>query len=174
MISGVNTMSRDSGIHLRTQRSILTRHHAPSTTACTQDGIQRHSLVEQTQNGRDLVDALQTGDHAQHTAQNGGAAELFGCAVADPCGQVAEEAGVHQTQQGADESQCGDVSVVRHHLTDQGVDAGAQTGSHNARDQGDKDIAKGLEQLLDLALLLPGLDCGLVGCLLYTSDAADD
>ena len=43
---------------------------------------------------------------------------------------------------------------VRHHLTDQGVDAGAQTGSHNARDQGDKDIAEGLEQLLDLALLL--------------------
>ena len=42
---------------------------------------------------------------------------------------------------------------VRHHLTDQGVDAGAQTGSHNARDQGDKDIAEGLEQLLDLALL---------------------
>ena len=35
VISGVNTMSRDSGIHLRTQRSILTRHHAPSTTAST-------------------------------------------------------------------------------------------------------------------------------------------
>ena len=134
-----------------------------AAAACTQDGIQRHSLVEETQNGRDLVDTVQTGDHAQHTAQNGGAAELFGCAVADPCGQVAQEAGVHQTQQGADQSQCGDVGVVRHHLTDQGVDAGAQTGSHNARDQGDKDIAEGLEQLLDLALLLSGLDCGLVG-----------
>ena len=134
-----------------------------AAAASAQDGIQRHRLVEQAQDLCDLVDAVQAGDHAQHAAQDGGSAKPLSSTVASPCRQISQECRVDQAQQVIHHTPEGALCPVGHDLADQRGKACAQTGGHNAGDQRNKDIAKGLEHALDGALLLVGLDSSLVG-----------
>ena len=134
-----------------------------AAAAGAQDGIQRLHFIVQTQDPGDRVDVAKAGDHAQHTAQDGGGAELLGGPVASPCRQVAQECGVDQGQKVVNDAPEGAFGIVGHHLGHQGSQARAQAGRDDAGQQGHKDVSEGLEHTLDLALLLARLDSRLVG-----------
>ena len=159
-VQGVGHLGADGPLNLAhaPHADDRSQHAAP---AGPEDGVQGLGLVEQTHHLGDGVNAAQGGNHAQHAAQDGGAAELLRRPVARPSGQVGHEGGVNHAQEVGDKDQRG-VLRAGEQLAQQSVQAGAQARGDDAGDQGNKDIAKGLEHALELVVLLPGLDGGLV------------
>ena len=137
-----------------------------AATASAQNCVQSVSAFsdpEDAANGlRNVVDVSHCGDSAQHTAQDGGSAELLSCTVASPSSDGAHECGVDHGQELMQDEQPLDGSVVGVDLSDHGSETGTQTGSDNAGDQGNKDVTDSLQSGLDLALLLSSLQSSLV------------
>ena len=88
--------------------------------SAAEDRIQRYLDIVKPHNGSNFVDAVQRGDHAQHTPKDRRGSKAFRRAVACPRGQVAHHGDVDEGQKLVDKSPQTVVRIVRHRLRYEG------------------------------------------------------
>ena len=139
-VDGFRHDSADRFLHIGNQKCAGNDcQHA--ALAAAEHRIQRNGAVIQPHNGGDLIDAVQRGDHAQHAAQDGRAAELFRRAIACPRSEEGHHGGVDQPQNLVDKRPGAAFRIVRDRLRNERREAPAESGADDAGKQRDKDIS---------------------------------
>ena len=115
-----------------------------------QNRLERNLTVIQAQDGRDRVDAAHARKHAEHTAEDGRAAEAFRSAIPGPGGQIGHHGGVDQREDLVDEGPDVVVLIVRYHLGDEGHGPSAEPGTDDAGKQRNKNVADHSQNIFHL------------------------
>ena len=127
-----------------------------------QHRVERHVVVVEAQGAGYLVDARQGGDHAEHAAQDGRAAEALGRPVARPGGDVGHERDVDQDEHPVEQVPADDVGIVGNELGEQGREPRAQAGDDDAGDERHEDVGEHLQRPFEAAAPLGLCGGGLV------------
>jgi len=140
-------------------------HADDAALAGGQDGVEGHVGVIEPQQGGDGDDLGADGDAADHAAQGGGGAEDLGRVHAGIDGEIAQEGGAEEAEEGLDDED--DARAGGDGLGEQLAHEAGQTVEQargdDGGDHGDEDVGDGAQALLQGAVLLPGLHGGLVG-----------
>ena len=127
-------------------------HHCQHTAlARHENGAERGVGIVKPQERGDIVDVAHGRDHAQHAAEHRRAAELLGCAITCPGGEIRQQRLLDEEQQVVQASPENAVGIPGHQLLDDHRETAANARHDEAGNQGHKDAAQNLAEVLELS-----------------------